>query len=181
MQGVQLVTAATLLQQTVAATCCETSKACKVSLNPNWFPPRSPYGLIQEDLYPREWLILVACLLLNQTQRKQVERVLPKFVHDWSTPKAFLASDSGQVAHLIRPLGFVNRRGRNLRLMTEAFLEGNWSDARQLPGCGEYAGRAHDIFCRGIIGNEEPKDHALVKWWKWYQLNFVQNVSNSAL
>lgn len=132
-----------------------------------WFPPHSPHGLIQESLFPDEWLILVACLMLNQTQRKQVEQIMLEFIEKWPNPEAFLGSDVDEVAHLIRPLGFVNRRGSNLRKMTKAFLESDWCDARQLPGCGEYAGRAHDIFCRGIVGSEPPKDHALTKYWTW--------------
>lgn len=139
----------------------------KAVLNPTWFPPYSPHGLIQESLWPDEWLILVACLMLNQTQRKQVERVMPEFIRRWPSPDAFLASDPTHVALLIQPLGFVNRRGGYLRLMTQAFLEGNWCDARVLPGCGEYAGRAHDVFCRGIIGDKEPSDHVLVKYWRF--------------
>jgi endonuclease III len=123
--------------------------------------------LIQEDLYPDEWMILVACLLLNQTQRKQVERVIREFVERWPTPAAFITSDAAHIATLVRPLGFVNRRVAYLKQMTQAFLEGGWSDARALPGCGEYAGRAHDIFCRGIVGSEEPNDHALVKYWRF--------------
>lgn len=45
------------------------------------FMPRSPeHPLIQEDLLHNEWMILVVCMMLNQTQRKQVEKVLPKFM-----------------------------------------------------------------------------------------------------
>jgi len=38
----------------------------------NWRPPRSPYGLLEELLWDRPWALLLACILLNQTTRRQV-------------------------------------------------------------------------------------------------------------
>jgi len=48
-------------------------------LHMQFIPPRSGYGLIQEDLWPDEWKILVSCMMLNYTSRKQVEKILPSF------------------------------------------------------------------------------------------------------
>lgn len=133
-----------------------------------WFPPISPHGLIQEHLWPNEWYILVACLMLNCTTRKQVEKVLPGFITSWPTPQALLAADPLAIESVIKPLGFGRRRTAALQKLADAYLNTSWTDSRQLPGVGEYAGRAHDIFCRGLIGAEPPNDHALVDWWNWY-------------
>lgn len=130
-------------------------------------PPRSPYGLIQEDLWPNGWLILVSCMLLNCTSRKQVERVLPEFINRWPTPQAFMSVDLDEVATLCKPLGFANRRTQNVFRMTERFIASNWDDVRELPGVGEYAARAYEIFVLGVLGSEPPKDHALTKYWSW--------------
>lgn len=132
-----------------------------------WLPPRSPYSLIQEDLFPSEWLILVSCLLLNCTSRKQVEKLFNIFVDNWSTPETFLHADEHLVKSRIRSLGFVNRRYHALKSLALAFLDWNGHDARDLPYVGEYAGRAWDIFCRGELGSSPPKDGALVKYWHW--------------
>jgi len=35
--------------------------------NPKWVPPRSPYNLIQEDLYHNPWQLLIATIFLNCT------------------------------------------------------------------------------------------------------------------
>lgn len=130
-------------------------------------PPRSPFGLIQEDLWPNAWLILVAGMMLNCTSRKQVERVLPEFRRRWPTPQAFMKADVIDVADLCRPLGFANRRTVNLKKMTERYLAGPWQHARELPGVGEYGARAWEIFCLGSLGDEAPKDHALVRYFEW--------------
>lgn len=148
-------------------------------MKPGWIPPRSPYSLIQEDLWSAksesEWHILVAAVMLNCTTRKQVDRVLPSFLQQWPTPRQFVHASPDDVALLIRPLGFANRRTANLLKMTHHYLAGPWSDARELPGIGEYGARSHEIFCLGILGDEAPKDGALGRYWAW--VSVAANVS----
>jgi methyl-CpG-binding domain protein 4 len=134
-----------------------------------WLPPVSPYGLIQEQLWPNEWKILIVCMMLNQTRRGQVERVLPDFFDRWPNPQALLQATSGDVCEVIRSLGFAVKRTDNLFMMTRHYLSGPWQHARELPGIGEYGARSWEIFCQGIIGDTPPKDHALVQWWNWYK------------
>jgi methyl-CpG-binding domain protein 4 len=134
-------------------------------------PPRSPFGLIQEDLWPDKWKILLACMFLNCTSRKQVEKILPKFFYAWPTPEALIDSDRRALIDIIKPLGFANRRSENIIKMSKAYIYGIWSDARELPGIGEYAGAAYDIFCRGLLPAEPPKDGALVRYYEWRKLH----------
>jgi adenine-specific DNA glycosylase len=131
-------------------------------------PPVSPYGLLQETLWPSEWQILVACVLLNQTQRKQVERVLPDFIDRWPTPQQFLQAKPGDVCEVIRRLGFSTRRTDLLFQMTRRYLCGPWRHARELPGIGEYGAACHEIFCRGNVPIVLPNDHALKQYVIWY-------------
>lgn len=130
-------------------------------------PPRSPHGLIQEDLFPDEWKCLVACLMLNCTSRKQVEKIIPEFFQRWSDPSSFLAANVDEVSDLISPLGFRNRRTQRLFEMTKAYVDKSWSHVSELPGIGEYASRMWEIFFENNIGNEPPKDGALVLYWSW--------------
>lgn len=136
-----------------------------------WVPPRSPYGLIQEDLWSAapesEWIIIVVCMILNCTSRKQVEKVLPEFVRRWPTPSAFVAAADADVVDATRSLGFANRRTSNLKKMTSAYIAGGWSHARELPGVCDYAAAAWEIFCTGTIPSECPNDHALTQYWRW--------------
>ncbi len=130
-------------------------------------PELSPYGLIQESLWPDEWKSLVACMMLNCTTRKQIEKVLPAFFSKWSDPKKFLKADELDVVDLIKPLGFQNRRTQRLFEMTRVYDSGKWNHASDLPGIGEYAARSWEIFFKNKLGDDPPKDHALVLYWKW--------------
>jgi methyl-CpG-binding domain protein 4 len=130
-------------------------------------PPLSPHGLIQEALWPQEWLILVSCTFLNQTTRKQVEKVWKPFTEMCPTPQVLLATDPERVKEVIRSLGFKERRTKNLYRMSEHYLAANWDHATDLPGIGPYAGRSWEIFCQGRLGDIEPHDHALRTYWLW--------------
>lgn len=136
-------------------------------IKPGWIPPRSPFGLIQEDLFPGEWEILVVAIMLNQTSRKQVEGIWPTFVSRWPTPEAFLSADAGEVRNVIKALGFANRRTDNLVKMTQQYVAGGWQHASELVGVGPYGARSWEIFCQGIIGDEAPVDHALAQYFAW--------------
>lgn len=132
-----------------------------------FIPARSPLGLIQESLFPNEWLILVSCMMLNCTSRKQVERVFPEFIKRWPTPGVFMGADLVEVAELCKPLGFANRRTQNIKKMTERYVAAPWTHARELPGIGEYAARAWEIFCNNELGTETPNDGALSRYHAW--------------
>lgn len=130
-----------------------------------WYPPASPHCLIQESLFPNEWLILVACVMLNCTQRRQVERVWPAFVRAWPDAMSLSTADPAAVEAIVAPLGFGKRRAVTLIRLSQDYLRPGWTDARALSGVGEYAGRAHDVFCRGVLSETAPNDHALTKYW----------------
>lgn len=78
-----------------------------------------------------------------------------------------MASNIEEVKEVIKSLGFANRRASNLLKMTERYLAAPWQHASELPGIGQYAARAWEIFCKNELGNEPPNDHALLKYWCW--------------
>ena len=129
-----------------------------------WHPPKSPHGLIQEVLWPDEWKILMSCLMLNQTTRKQVDKVIWDFFDKWPKPDAFLTSSHEEISSILRPLGFYNRRPRAMRRFTEEYLRLSWSEPIELYGIGKYANDAWRIFCKGDWQSVVPEDHALNKY-----------------
>ena len=126
----------------------------------------SPYSLLQELYWPNEWKILVCCILLNQTTRKQVDNVRDAFFKKWPTPKLLLKADPNQVLEVIQSLGFKNRRINNLFKMSEQYIKGNWKEAQDLYGIGKYGNDSYEIFIKNNL-NVKPTDHALNKYMSW--------------
>jgi len=142
-------------------------------------PPRSPFGLIQEDLWPDQWKILVSCIMLNCTTRKSAEKIMLPFFEKWKSPNEFLKADPLEVKEFIKRIGFADKRTKILFSMTRAYLE-NWNDVRDLPGIGEYGFRAWEIFCKNYLGSSPPKDHALTKYWHWRVRNDQKKNANGS-
>jgi endonuclease III len=106
-------------------------------------------------------------MFLNCTTRKQAEKILPILFKKWPHPQDLMSCDIEELRSIIKPLGFANRRSISIIRMSKSFLFDDWKDPRDLPGIGEYAGSAYDIFCKGVLGDSPPKDKALVKYYYW--------------
>jgi len=140
-----------------------------------WRPPKSPHGLLQESLWPDEWKILISCLMLNQTTRKQVDKVVWQFFDKWPDPKSFLGSKHEEVSDMLRPLGFYNRRPKSMRRFTEEYIKREWAEPIELHCIGKYANDAWRIFCRGDWKAVDPQDHALNKYHAFLQEKHGEN------
>ena len=127
----------------------------------SWIPPKSPHGLLQEELWPDEWKILVSCLLLNLTTRRQVDAVYEKLFDKYPTPEIMILAKESELRGLITPLGLANKRAKTIIRFSREYLMSEWSSAKDLHGCGKYADDAWRIFCTGDWSAVEPKDHAL--------------------
>ena len=136
-----------------------------------WRPPRSPIGMLQEDLWPDEWKILVACLLHNQTSRKQVDKVYEELFSRYPTPASMKDADVSDLQDLIKPLGMWKRRTETLRRFSGEYLEKEWSTPKELYGCGKYAEDVWKVFCVGNWREVKPNDHALNKYKDWLEEN----------
>ena len=80
-----------------------------------WIPPKSPYDLLQERFWPNDWKILVVCLMLNQTSRKQVEPMIHDFFEKVPDAKSIISAEEDDLKILLKPLGLVNRRINTLK------------------------------------------------------------------
>ena len=98
------------------------------------------------------WAILVAEVMLQQTQ---AERVVPKwrsFLDRFPTPAACADASLGEILRLWQGLGYP-RRARNLRGAAVAIVERHGGDVPEeldallaLPGIGAYTARAVHVF-----------------------------------
>jgi len=132
-----------------------------------WRPPRSPFGLLEELFWDRPWALLLCCILLNQTTRRQVDPVLANLFAAYPDALALAAAEPETLEPLLRPLGLHRQRSRSIVAFSRAFAAGGWVRPEELPGVGKYGGDAHAIFCLGRYRETEPKDHALNWYCAW--------------
>lgn len=128
---------------------------------------KSPYNLLQEIYWPDEWKILICCMFLNQTGRKQVDAVREIFFKKWPNAKRAATANPEEMKDVIRSLGFVNRRTNSIILMSQDFIGKKWTEPKELYGIGQYGQDSYDIFVRGNIKIKNPSDHVLKKYLKW--------------
>lgn len=125
----------------------------------------SPEPLLQELLWPNQWQCTVACLLLNLTTRKQVDKVWPALFQLAPGPEELLSLTDEKLQDTIKSLGMRNVRSKRLRKLAKA-----WGTLphRQLPGVGIYADQSNRIFFEDdLLLDEEVKDGALAKYLQW--------------
>ena len=130
----------------------------------SWIPPKSPVGMLQEDLWPDEWKILVACILHNLTSRKQVDKVYEQLFITYPDAQSMMHADIDKLKSIIEPLGMVNRRSKALIKFSQQYTQKSWSTPKELYGCGKYADDVWRVFIRGDWQSVEPNDHALNKY-----------------
>ena len=136
-----------------------------------WKPPTSPHGLIQELLWPDEWRILVSCLLLNMTTRKQVDRVIDKLFLKYPNADSLAIATDGDLYDIVKSLGLANKRVKTLKRFSKEYISKDWQSPIELYGCGKYADDAWHIFCSGEWNEVNPQDHALNNYHGWLKEN----------
>ena len=128
----------------------------------SWIPPKSPYNLIQEQLWENPWKIFVACIFCNLTKRVDAEPYMWRFFDKYPGPEEASSEDPEEIQKMIQPLGLARRRSRALVMMSNDYIKKDWRDSPDvLYGIGKYASDAYWIFCRGDWKRVNPNDHAL--------------------
>lgn len=120
--------------------------------------------MVQQQI-SNAWEHMIGVIMLNQTGRKPVKTVLPKFLHLWPDPTTFLNAHHMTVKKVIRPLGMTNVRFKRLRQMTRDFLTWDGKDATMLYGIGKYGSDSYEIFFKNNY-TVEPTDKELKRYLK---------------
>ena len=132
-----------------------------------WKPPILPVGMLQEDLWPDIWKILVACILHNQTSRKQVDKVYKELFEVYPDASSMSEADVGDLAEMLRPLGLYNRRARSLKRFSDEFNSVDWKKPSDLYACGKYADECYDVFYTGNWKKVKTEDGSLKRYVDW--------------
>lgn len=122
--------------------------------------------LMTQEIYQRDpWKMMVCCIFLNQTNRKQLDKVRLAFFRKYPTASEVIEADPAEISEMIAPLGFKNRRTATLIRFSTEWLEKRWSEPIELHGIGKYGQDSWEIFKKGNL-DVEPTDGVLKKYLK---------------
>jgi hypothetical protein len=127
------------------------------------------------------WRMLVSCVLLNRTKREQVDRVIfILFVH-YPNAQSMRSAREDQVAEILKPLGFQNRRAKTLVKMSDQYVMQGVNpfspSIDDLSGVGTFAKEAYRIFFLNDI-EFQPTDKELKSYVAWRRARDLQPWGN---
>lgn len=118
--------------------------------------------MVQQQI-KNSWEHMVGVIMLNQTGRKSVKTILPKFLERWPTPQSLLKSRIIDIEELIAPLGMKHVRARRIYKMSIDYMNWNGIDATKLHGIGKYGSDSYEIFFKKNY-SVQPTDKELKRY-----------------
>lgn len=113
-----------------------------------------------QDIYKNDpWKMLVCCIMLNLTTRKQVDKVRHKLFKKYPNPGDLANAVVSELSKMLTPLGMQNKRAMTLIRFSKEYLDG-FNDPSELYGIGKYAKDSWEIFQRNNL-NVQPNDKVL--------------------
>jgi hypothetical protein len=128
--------------------------------------PSSEPRLLQLRYRDDPWKLAVSCCLLNQTSRRQVDKVIGEIFGRWPTAESMANADPKEIEPVIRSLGFGNRRSEALVRMSQDKLKHKSFD--QWFGVGKYAWDSYMMFVLNQRERIDVHDKELLRWQAWY-------------
>jgi methyl-CpG-binding domain protein 4 len=113
-----------------------------------------------QDIYKRDpWKMLVCCVMLNLTTRKQVDSVREKLFKRYPSAASMAFCWEDELSKIIGQLGMQNKRAYTLKRFSLEFLRG-FEDVSELYGIGQYGKDSWEIF-QNNNHNIKPADKVL--------------------
>lgn len=117
------------------------------------------FNIIQDEYREDPWKVLVCCILLNQTNNKQVRPLIENFFIKWPNSFSIDSEESSSISHFIRTTGFQNVKAKRIKDLSCQWSKGE-RDPKKLSGIGDYGREAWRIFVENNI-DFVPKDKKL--------------------
>ena len=118
--------------------------------------------LLQEIYLTDPWKMLVCCMLVNLTNRIQVDTVRDKLFSKYPTPQDMMRAKHSDLVDIIKPLGLYNTRADRLIKMSKGYVKG-FKSVDELYGIGQYAKDSWEIF-QNKNNNIKPTDKVLQEY-----------------
>jgi endonuclease III-like uncharacterized protein len=106
--------------------------------------------LIQEEYINDPWKMMVCCILLNQTNNKQVRPILSSLFEFIPNPQSAISCDKESLAAIIKTTGFQNIKASRIVKLSQKWLDG-FNCVSELPGIGKYGLDSWNIFIEGDL------------------------------
>jgi methyl-CpG-binding domain protein 4 len=119
--------------------------------------------------------MLVCCIMLNCTSRKQVDQVREKFFRKYPDAVEAERSDPAEMAELIALLGFKNKRTQTIIRFSSDWMTLDWSEPNELYGIGKYGQDSWEIFQKGNL-NVVPTDGVLDTYLAWARTQLQKTI-----
>ena len=101
-------------------------------------------------------------MLVNVTNRKQVDTIRDELFSKYPTPKDMMKAEHSDLVDIIKPLGLYNTRAERLVRMSEGYVNG-FKSVDELYGIGQYAKDSWEIF-QEYNFNVKPRDKVLQEY-----------------
>ena len=101
--------------------------------------------LLQEIYQDDPWKMLCCCIMLNLCRRTTIDTVRHELFKKYPTPQAMIDANEKEIADLLEPLGFYNKRAKTLQRMSKCYLNG-FENVKELYGVGNYASDSWELF-----------------------------------
>tara|TARA_B100001063_G_C16584430_1_gene462400 strand:- start:83 stop:484 length:402 start_codon:yes stop_codon:yes gene_type:complete len=118
--------------------------------------------LLQEIYEDDGWKMLVCCMCVNVTNRKQVDIVRDELFSRYPTPQDMMKAEHSELVDIIKPLGLYNTRAERLIKMSEGYVNG-FNSVDELYGIGQYAKDSWEIFQNNNL-SVKPTDKVLQEY-----------------
>ena len=122
--------------------------------------------LLQEVHSNSPWKMMVCCILLNQTNRRQVDRVIDELFARWPYSSIMAGieskSETQELVDVLRPLGFQRRRATTLIRFSRDWCQGKLM--AECYGIGPYALDSFRIFYLRDYSRFESGDKEIAAW-----------------
>jgi endonuclease III len=122
--------------------------------------------LIQEEYVGYPWKMLVCCILLNQTNNKQVRPILKDLFDLIPDPESASSCGPEQIASIIKTTGFQNTKASRIIKLSQKWLAG-YNDVKELPGIGQYGKDSWEIFINQNL-DVKPSDKKLSAYLEFF-------------
>lgn len=123
------------------------------------------YHPLQLEFQSDPWKMLICCICLNLTNRKQVRSIIYDFFSKYPTPQSIIDCDLVELTEILKPLGLSNKRVVTIKKFSGDWLVWNGLNVKDLHGIGQYGCDSWEIFQKGNF-EVNPKDGVLGEYLK---------------